>query len=200
MNVSRDLLLAKIIESAPRHNELTQQLLDKAMEFQKAKGANPQNILDTQFFNDLPLEHKVDFISNNRDKLAVSPRLNWKSALAGGAAVGSYSGLGTLGYQAIKASTGKGSMNPWVIGIAAGLGGVTGALMNLREAKKNYNRDVVTKENLDNAIAVLVNRSMTPRGNYIDLGPRSKEQSIERPLALGKALSDIDFSSLDKKN
>jgi hypothetical protein len=178
---------------------LQEQLLNKVIELQKARAENPQKVLDSQYFHDLPLEEKVNFINQHKDWLSVKPKYDWGSVPTGAATAGLLATSGTLMHQ-ITNKIGNGGFKPnyWALGGAAVMGALVGGAVSASRAKQDYNRDVRTQRSIDDAISVLVNRSMMKAPTKTDYMSRIKSTIEDAPLTYGKTLSDIDFDSLDK--
>lgn len=180
-----------------RESEFKKALLDRVVRTQRQKSENPQKVLDSQFFNGLSLSEKIDFINNHRDLLSHKPSFNWGNLGTDILASASLAGTGTLLHQ-IVTNAGKAGFkaNPWALGTAVALGGMVGGTISASRERKDYKKDLDTQRNIDDAISILVDRSLRPVPTRVDYLNKVKSHFEEIPLSVGKSLSSVDFDKI----
>lgn len=157
---------------------LEDSLVENLLKSYKAKDKNVQGVLDNQLFKDLPLDVKVRLINKYKQEFQQNPTRNFLSVLKDAG----YGGLAGAATTAIGIAFSGGAKTgiPVTLGIGMGaaagavFGGISSSLMN----QVNYNRDLKSKQHLNNPLKVLVDRSMS--------------SPVSSPSLLAKVLSFFD--------
>lgn len=177
-----------------------EQLVERALAIHQQKKGSPQAILDSQYFKDLPLEDKRDFIERHKDYLKQAPRYNWGGVGIGSFGASAFAGLGTVLHQ-ISASSAKGvKLQPIPIVAALGAGAIVGGILNISKSKADYNRDRQTQRNIDDVIHTMVLRGMSAPASRSDVVKRMEEEVEKVPLTYGKVLSSVDWDEIRKRD
>lgn len=182
-------------------SDLTRRLIERVIQIQEQNGSNPQAVLGTTFFTSLPTDQKIEVIKAHRNLLAKDPKFNWGRVGGGILGSGALATTGTLLHQ-IGTKTGPSGFkaNPWALAGAGILGAIVGGFIEGNNAKREYDRDMATKQNVDDAISVLVNRNLSSPVTKLDILNKIQTQTQDLPLTYGKMLSSIDFDALDKEH
>lgn len=175
---------------------LQEQLLAKVMEIQKNRGLNPQKVLDTSYFNNLSIEDKAKFIADNKEALGQEPTFDWRGLRGRSTGMAGAAGIATLVHQ-ISTKGGPGfKPNMWAIGGAVAAGALVGGFSDLSKTRQDYRRDLTTKRNIDDVIAVMVHRGLNPPITRFDISQVIEKDLAMKPFEYGKKLSDIDFDNI----
>lgn len=179
---------------------LKDQILERTIDILVARHENPHKVLDSKLFQDMTPEEKIDFINGHKGALGSSPKFKWGSIPTGALLSGSLATGGTLLHQfGTRVGAGGFKPNVWALGGAAVMGALVGGTVSAGRANQDYQRDLNTKKNVDDAISMIVSRGMTTVPTKADYLNRIQNYIEEAPLTYGKAMSSIDFDSLDKK-
>jgi hypothetical protein len=180
------------------HSPLQSVIVKRILDMHQLDGVNVQKVLDSEFFHDLPLEAKLRFLEENKERLRSAPKFNWGSVGSGAVGLAAMAGATTLGHQ-IMTNAGKAGFRPGglALGAAMGLGALVGGGIELKNSIKEYQTDRRTAVNIDNAIDTLIHRHNKPRITRVDLRARVEKDMVDMPMNYGKTLSTIDFSQID---
>jgi hypothetical protein len=135
----------------------------------------------------------------HRDLLATKPKFDWRSIVEGAGMAGALATSGTLMHQ-ITNTIGNGGFKPNKVALigAAVMGTLVGGGLNAVKSRQDYKRDVDTQKNIDDAISILVNRSLRKAPYRTDYLARIENSVEDAPLQYGRTMSSIDFANLDK--
>lgn len=169
-----------------------QALMKRVLTHNANKGINPQKALDSNFFNTMTLTEKINFLKDHRDHLKTEPKFGWKRVGGDSLLSGLLTGVSTASHQMI--THGGPPNNLPAIGIATALGMLVGGGISYGREQKDYNKDLSTQRNIDDAISALVDRSLRNVPTRVDYVQKIRTGLEEMPINVGKNLSNIDYS------
>jgi hypothetical protein len=155
------------------------ELIKHLIELYKSKGANPQKIFDNPIFQSLPLQDKLQVISENKEYFSQAPKMVPSKLLVGALASGLGAGAAFLGATSygwiprVGAEGIKKALLPYLpaMGVVAGTGALLNSIIPAATIYKEYKNDSSTQQDISNNryLQALANRSIA--SNRISIAP-----------------------------